>query len=77
MIDCHVTPNTHQQQTITTTPTPTPTPTKAYRRAVDINPRDYRAWYGLGQVSKPHPNNPLKKQLLLWLIVDGAGACVK
>ncbi|OMO85780.1 Tetratricopeptide TPR-1 [Corchorus olitorius] len=21
----------------------------AYRRAVDINPRDYRAWYGLGQ----------------------------
>lgn len=20
-----------------------------YRRAVDINPRDYRAWYGLGQ----------------------------
>ncbi|TFJ88739.1 hypothetical protein NSK_000308 [Nannochloropsis salina CCMP1776] len=22
---------------------------KAYRRAVDINPRDYRAWYGLGQ----------------------------
>ena len=22
---------------------------EAYRRAVDINPRDYRAWYGLGQ----------------------------
>jgi anaphase-promoting complex subunit 8 len=22
----------------------------AYRRAVEINPRDYRAWYGLGQV---------------------------
>ena len=22
----------------------------AYRRAVDINDRDYRAWYGLGQV---------------------------
>ena len=21
----------------------------SYRRAVDINPRDYRAWYGLGQ----------------------------
>ncbi len=21
----------------------------AYRRAVEINPRDYRAWYGLGQ----------------------------
>lgn len=23
--------------------------TEAYRRAVDLNPRDYRAWYGLGQ----------------------------
>jgi anaphase-promoting complex subunit 8 len=23
---------------------------EAYRRAVDINARDYRAWYGLGQV---------------------------
>ena len=23
---------------------------EAYRRAVDINPRDYRAWYGLGQM---------------------------
>lgn len=22
---------------------------EAYRRAVDLNPRDYRAWYGLGQ----------------------------
>jgi len=22
---------------------------EAYRRAVDINPRDYRAWFGLGQ----------------------------
>lgn len=22
---------------------------EAYRRAVEINPRDYRAWYGLGQ----------------------------
>jgi len=22
---------------------------EAYRRAVDVNPRDYRAWYGLGQ----------------------------
>jgi len=22
---------------------------QAYRRAVDINHRDYRAWYGLGQ----------------------------
>ncbi len=22
---------------------------EAYRRALDINPRDYRAWYGLGQ----------------------------
>lgn len=22
---------------------------EAYRRAVDINPRDFRAWYGLGQ----------------------------
>ncbi len=21
----------------------------AYRHAVDLNPRDYRAWYGLGQ----------------------------
>ena len=21
----------------------------AYRHAVDINPKDYRAWYGLGQ----------------------------
>ena len=24
---------------------------EAYRRALDINSRDYRAWYGLGQVS--------------------------
>ena len=24
-------------------------PAEAYRRAVDLNPRDYRAWYGLGQ----------------------------
>lgn len=23
--------------------------TDAYRHAVDLNPRDYRAWYGLGQ----------------------------
>ena len=23
---------------------------EAYRRAVDIDPRDYRAWYGLGQM---------------------------
>ncbi len=22
---------------------------EAYRRAVDLSPRDYRAWYGLGQ----------------------------
>lgn len=22
---------------------------EAYRRAVELNPRDYRAWYGLGQ----------------------------
>lgn len=22
---------------------------EAYRHAVDVNPRDYRAWYGLGQ----------------------------
>jgi len=22
---------------------------QAYRRAVDLDPRDYRAWYGLGQ----------------------------
>ncbi len=22
---------------------------EAYRQAVDLNPRDYRAWYGLGQ----------------------------
>jgi hypothetical protein len=22
---------------------------EAYRRAVDVSPRDYRAWYGLGQ----------------------------
>ena len=22
---------------------------EAYRKAVDLNPRDYRAWYGLGQ----------------------------
>ena len=22
---------------------------EVYRRAVDLNPRDYRAWYGLGQ----------------------------
>ena len=21
----------------------------AYRKAVDLNPKDYRAWYGLGQ----------------------------
>lgn len=27
----------------------TPAAIAAYRRAVDINPRDYRAWYGLGQ----------------------------
>lgn len=27
----------------------TPAAIDAYRRAVDINPRDYRAWYGLGQ----------------------------
>ena len=27
----------------------TPAAVDAYRRAVDINPRDYRAWYGLGQ----------------------------
>jgi tetratricopeptide (TPR) repeat protein len=24
-------------------------PADAYRRAIDVNPRDYRAWYGLGQ----------------------------
>ena len=24
-------------------------PAEAYRRAVDLSPRDYRAWYGLGQ----------------------------
>ena len=24
-------------------------PAEAYRRAVDVSPRDYRAWYGLGQ----------------------------
>jgi len=22
---------------------------ESYRRGVDVNPRDYRAWYGLGQ----------------------------
>ncbi len=22
---------------------------EAYRKAVDLNPKDYRAWYGLGQ----------------------------
>ena len=27
----------------------TPAAVEAYRRAVDLNPRDYRAWYGLGQ----------------------------
>jgi tetratricopeptide (TPR) repeat protein len=27
----------------------TPAAIEAYRRAVDINARDYRAWYGLGQ----------------------------
>jgi tetratricopeptide (TPR) repeat protein len=27
----------------------TPSAIDTYRRAVDINPRDYRAWYGLGQ----------------------------
>lgn len=26
-----------------------PAAAEAYRRAVDISPRDYRAWYGLGQ----------------------------
>ena len=24
-------------------------PAEAYRRAVDLNPQDFRAWYGLGQ----------------------------
>uniref|UniRef100_A0A0E0KY96 Cdc23 domain-containing protein n=2 Tax=Oryza punctata TaxID=4537 RepID=A0A0E0KY96_ORYPU len=28
----------------------TPAAIDAYRRTVDINPRDYRAWYGLGQI---------------------------
>lgn len=28
----------------------TPAAIDAYRRAVDVNPRDYRAWYGLGQI---------------------------
>jgi len=27
----------------------TPSAIYTYRKAVDINPRDYRAWYGLGQ----------------------------
>jgi len=27
----------------------TPAAVRAYRKAVEINPRDYRAWYGLGQ----------------------------
>ena len=29
--------------------TATPCPAEAYRHAVDVSPRDYRAWYGLGQ----------------------------
>ena len=27
---------------------------EAYRQAVDINPHDYRAWYGLGQTYEIH-----------------------
>lgn len=30
-------------------PVPMPCPPDAYRHAVEISPRDYRAWYGLGQ----------------------------
>lgn len=33
---------------VTAHPAP-PLRAEAYRRAVDVNPRDYRAWYGLGQ----------------------------
>lgn len=32
-----------------TTHTPLGKCAEAYRRAVDVSPRDYRAWYGLGQ----------------------------
>eukprot|EP00960_Hanusia_phi_P068985 766979-Hanusia_phi.AAC.3 len=32
---------------------------EAYRRALDINCRDYRAWYGLGQVILPQLSVPL------------------
>ena len=30
-------------------PTPRALRYRSYRHAVDISPRDYRAWYGLGQ----------------------------
>ena len=36
----------------------TPAAIAAYRTAVDVDPRDYRAWYGLGQayelLAMPH-----------------------
>lgn len=43
---------THPPTTTTThAPPPPRVPpcAEAYRHAVDVNPRDYRAWYGLGQ----------------------------
>lgn len=43
----------------------------SYRHAVEINPRDYRAWYGLGQTYEllarghSHPTDPPRTVLFL------------